>query len=210
MAESEGGGTGLGKKIGPLPAWGWAVLVGGIGGIIWFLRKSQAASAAPPADPNGAGTSGEPYAPTTIVPVNEGLAEEQTKEILAAIKALQGDDSTDDDDDDDGHKPSTQPTHTGPLPAKPPSNKPKPNPVPTKPKPKAPAKPKSVFIKARKGDTYSKIAHEYGHSWQTLWAYQLKPGVRPASTQAELKKRGPNHALFTGSTIAIPSTWKKK
>lgn len=82
---------------------------------------------------------------------------------------------------------------------------PAPAPAPSAPAP-AP-RPQTVWYTAHTGDTYSAIASKYGHSAQDLWNYQLQDGVRPADTQATLRQRGINNALFNGSSVAIPGTW---
>lgn len=67
----------------------------------------------------------------------------------------------------------------------------------------------SVFVPVTAGQSWSSIAGEYGHTWQDLWTWNLTPGVRPPGTQEVLKSRGPEDSLRVGSTVAIPTTWKK-
>lgn len=191
-------------KIGPLPAWAWAILAGGGIGLIWFLRQRK--SPAAPADTGGAATPprGDQV---DIVPVDQGMAQNQFDQlmkelrsdrdmdktmfdqVLAAIKGLQGAPST--------PKPTPTPTPT-----------PSPVPTPPPPKPAPPQDPGTNWYSVKSGDSFSSIAKRYGHGWQELWAYQLQPGIRPPETQAILKQRGPDHALFSGSSVAIPGSWK--
>lgn len=117
-------GGGVGKKFGPLPVWAWAVLLGGGVGLVWFLRNRSASAAAASSatqQPTGADT------PTSLVPINEGLSEQQYRHLKDQIEDMNGPPSTDDDDDqdDDDDKPKPKP----PTP-KPPTPKPKPKPKP--------------------------------------------------------------------------------
>lgn len=115
------GGGGLTKKIGPLPAWGWALGLGALGGLVWFWRRGKSATAA--ADSTAAGSTAD-TSPTSLIPISEGLSQTQMQSILDALKKLQGPDSDDDDDDgDDDDKPKPKPKPT-------PAPKPKPKPKP--------------------------------------------------------------------------------
>lgn len=68
--EPAGKGKGLGKKIGPLPAWGWGVIVvGGILGIM-LVRKWMADQAG--ASTSGAGVTSGGGAPNTGSPLPTG------------------------------------------------------------------------------------------------------------------------------------------
>lgn len=137
MAEEEtpppsraGGGHGLGRKLGPLPMGAWAVILGGAVGLWFFWRRSGGTkSNASTADSSAAG-SGDTM-PTSLVPINEGLSEDQYEKLLDAIKKLQGPPS---DDDDDDHPPtSTLPAPVTKPPVTKPPGTPKPNPVGKKP-----------------------------------------------------------------------------
>lgn len=97
-----GGGSGLSRKIGPLPMWVWAIGAGGLVGLVWFWRKGKNQDTA--GATSAAGGSGEDP-PTSLVPVAEGLSETQFEALLDAIKKLQGAPST---------PPSTPPPHTPP------------------------------------------------------------------------------------------------
>jgi hypothetical protein len=123
-----GGGTGLAKKIGPAPMWLWAVGLGGVAGLVWFWRKSKSSGDTTAADSSASG-SGD-TSPTAIVPINQGLSEDQTEDILGAIHKIHGPPSDDDDDDDD--KPPVISTLPAPVDHKPPVVKPKPPPKPPK------------------------------------------------------------------------------
>lgn len=133
------GGTGLGRKIGPLPLGAWAVILGGVVGLVFFLRRGKSAPADTADADSAAGGSGG-TTPTSLIPISEGLADTQYKSILDAIKGLQGKPSEDDDDDDDD--PPTKSTLPWPPPV---SGHPKP---PTKPTPAPPAShnPKTVTV----------------------------------------------------------------
>lgn len=113
-----GGGSGLSKKIGPLPVWLWAVIAGGGIGLVWFLRQKKSADTS--AADESAGGSGED-SPTSLVPINEGLSETQFQDLLDAIKKMQG--------------PPSQSTQPQPIP---PGSKPPTEHVPTPPKPHRP------------------------------------------------------------------------
>jgi hypothetical protein len=135
---SHGGGGGLNRKIGPLPMWGWAVGVGALVGLVFFLRKGKSVDTS--AADSAAGGSGD-TTPTSLIPISEGLAETQTQAILDALKKLQGPPSEDDDDDDDD---DDKPTH-GTLPGKIPPGTRIPKPVPVK-RPTPRSSPKTVTV----------------------------------------------------------------
>lgn len=197
---AEGGGAKKGVGI-HLPMWGWALILGGVGGLVYFVRKKQAAASAASSTTDTSGTGTDTSTPTEdIIPVDEGGDDSADAQLLQAINKLQGSLS----------QPSPPTGVTG-------QPKPGPTPVPVKGKPpvtkKPPAKapaPKSQWIKVKPGMSFSTVAAEYGHTWQQLWAYQLEPGVRPADTQKTLRDRGPSHALFDLSEIAVPESWQKK
>lgn len=196
MSEPFSGAT----KIGPLPAWGWALGAGGLLGLFWFLRRPAKATGTD-AQQQAPTSTGQPQ--TTVIPVDQGLSESQFKQLMAAIKKLQGQPST------------TPPVHGGDPPKQPggpitvPSPVPTPAPAPA-PTPQPPQDLGTQWVDVHPGDSFASIAARYGKGWQELWNYQLQPGVRPASTQATLRSRGPDHALFNGSSVAIPGTWRLK
>lgn len=59
------------------------------------------------------------------------------------------------------------------------------------------------IVRVQSGNTLSGIAARFGETWQQVWAYNLKPGVRPAATDRILRQRGPN-LLYPGEQIYIP------
>jgi LysM repeat protein len=103
-----------------------------------------------------------------------------------------------DDDDTPPNVPPVVPPK-GPPPKNPPPKKGGPPPRP--PRKGGPRPP--LEYKVKHGDTLSGIAQRYGTTWQALWAYNTRAGVRPASTIKTLKERGPN-LLYSGETILIP------
>lgn len=189
-------------KIGPLPAWAWAVGAGGLLGLVWFLRKPAKTTGTDASSPTTQPVyTGSPT--TTVMPVDQGLSDNQFKLLWDQLLKLQG-------------QPSTPPPSSGPPPGTTPPPFPTPppvtipSPVPTPP-PSQPAPVQDLgtqWYSVKSGDSFSSIASRYGKSWQELWNYQLQPGIRPAETQATLKSRGPDNALFSGSSVAIPGTWR--
>lgn len=123
------GGGGITKKKFGAPIWVWAVGLGGAVGLFYFWRRSKSSSTdTTSADSSSGGASGG--SDTSLVPINEGLSEDQTQSILDAIKKMHGPPSDDDDDDDD--KPPTKTPLPAPVDHKPPVVKPKPPPKPPK------------------------------------------------------------------------------
>jgi len=97
-----------------------------------------------------------------------------------------------------------QPVNVAPPTSTPGPVTPNPDPVtptPTTPKPGGNKIPPYVSVKAKSGDSISKIAARYGKSWQTVWNFNLK--YRSAATVAIMKARGPN-LIFSGTTIWVP------
>lgn len=92
-------------------------------------------------------------------------------------------------------KPTTLP---GSITGKPPVSK---NPHGKPPVTGAP-KPRATYT-VKRGDTLTSIAQQYGTTWQAIFKYNTTPGVRPASTEQTLKKRGSN-LLYAGESILIP------
>ena len=74
--------------------------------------------------------------------------------------------------------------------------------TPGKPPTQGAPKPAGTYT-VKHGDTLTSIAKKYGFTWQELYKYNTTPGVRPASTEATLKKRGPN-LLYANEKILIP------
>lgn len=175
------GGSGVNKKIGPAPIWLWAVGLGGLGGLVWFWRKNKSTGTAA-ADSSASG-SGDTSS-TTIMPINQGLSQDQTDDILGAIHKIHGPPSDDDDDDDDDEPPGKT-TLPAPVDHKPPVVKPKP----------PPKRPKTVtVVKWTKDHTpwnstlWGIATHEHVNGgWQYLQKINhlkgdpkkaLKPGMR--------------------------------
>jgi hypothetical protein len=120
-----GGGGGITKKKFGAPVWIWAVGLGGAVGLFYFWRRSKSSTDTTSADASSGGASGG--SDTSLVPINEGLSEDQTQSILDAIKKMHGPPSDDDDDDDD-KPPPAKTTLPAPVTSKPPVVKPKPPP----------------------------------------------------------------------------------
>ena len=167
---STGGGSGLGRKYAGVPLWVWTV--GGTAGVaaIWLLYRSRKAAAAAAAAP-GADTSGGQgltAGGTTILPYDQGLAQQQYQDILNAIKAGQG-------------APSTPPGPTTPAPAPKPKgdkDQPKPKPVPkpraAPPKPAPAPAPAPVartpqYATVAGGTTVQQIIDRFGLSSLTMF-----------------------------------------
>lgn len=197
----------LTSKWGPLPVWAWgAILLG----LAWAYAKYKSSKATAATDTSATDTTGtsdsssetDATAPQFIIENNmPGGGTATTSGASAPVTTPT--------------QPlpvTTPPTLTAAPPAKvsapvavvkPPA---KPAPVkatPKKPAPvKAPAK-KPIAYKVVHGDNLSTIAAKYHTTAAKLFTYNTTPGVRPAATIAELKKRGPN-LIYAGETIYIP------
>ena len=100
-------GTGLQRKAGPLPVWGWVVLgIVGVGGYIWWRRRQGAAT--PTAGDGGAVSSA-----VTAIPIPTGnvISTKQYADLLKSnadlwetIHDLQGDESKEQKADRDEDK----------------------------------------------------------------------------------------------------------
>ena len=102
--------------------------------------------------------------------------------------------------------PTNVPGPITPTPKPPVTPTPKPPPVkPIPPKPGGskpiPKIPPHYVVKAKRGDSISKIAARYKKDWRTVWNFNLK--YRNAATVAVMKARGPN-LIFAGTTIWVP------
>jgi hypothetical protein len=87
-----GGGSPFTKKIGGMPAW--VVYVGGglaigIVYVIWKGRKSPDQTSKAPATPQGTAAQQNPSNPL-ILPIDQGLTDQQVGDLVAAITSLQG------------------------------------------------------------------------------------------------------------------------
>lgn len=174
------------KKLGPLPAWAW----GGIllaAALLWSLGQSRAQ-----AKDTGAGdaTSGGEVGTVPSDQVPDFISQVYSTTINNLPSPTP----------ETPPPADTPPTKTAP-PSSPPKTTTPPKSTP-KPAPKPAAK-KPISYKVKHGDSLSSIAKKYGTTWQALWAYNTKAGVRPADTIKTLKARGPS-LLYSGETILIP------
>lgn len=91
-APAGAGGSFFQRRLAGVPVWVW--IVGGaavLGGVYYLYRQRQAAAAAAAAQNTSSSSSGQDTSPyTTIVPVDQGLANEQYQALLDALKNLQG------------------------------------------------------------------------------------------------------------------------
>jgi LysM repeat protein len=188
MAEvAQGEANFLVRKVGPAPIWVWALL-----GLVlaWAFAKyrdlKNSAAAATAAAPPGAVASSESQdvAPQFII-------EENLPTVPVSITGAPS-------------APVTMP----PVPAAPvttpPSTSPQP-PIASRPTAPPPRKTSAAPLHyiVQHGDNLSSIAARYHTTAARLFEYNTTPGVRPASTIATLRKRGPN-LLYSGETILIP------
>lgn len=113
------GGGSMGKKVGGLPVYTWAV-IGGVGvAVLWAIYRSRKAApkAASPDQTQSGGYPSYGAPATTIVPTGQGLSESQYAAILREIQKLHGKKSKrhhDDDDDKDDDKKHRSGFHTLP------------------------------------------------------------------------------------------------
>lgn len=184
----------LKSKLGPLPVWGWTLL-GTIALALFLIRQK-----------NKSGDTSQAAADQTNS--NLGSAAELANMFeVAGLMPYQGGDvyiNTTTTQNPPPSKttptpPTTKPPTTTPPTTKPPTSK---LPTPGTKKPSGPPKPVATY-RVKKGDTLSSIAKKYGFTWQQLYKYNTTSGVRPASTIATLKARGPNK-LFSNEAILIP------
>ena len=178
----------LKSKAGPLPIWAWT-----LGGVItlalYLTHKKQ--------------TSGQTKAAADQTNSDLGSAAELANMFnIAGLMPYQGGNvyvntTETQNPPSSPSKPSgggTVPVHSEPGP---PYGKPGGNP-PTK---GAPA-PRAVYT-VKHNDTLGGIAAKYGLDANTLFKYNTTPGVRPAATEATLKKRGKN-LIYANEKILIP------
>jgi LysM repeat protein len=174
------------QKWGPLPVWGWGLAVLAIAWGYSKYKSNKSAQASATSDqasvtpPTDSGES-EATAPQFIIENNQ-----PSYPIATPVGP-----ST----------PVVTPPTTTPAPptttTPPPTTKPT---TPAKPVAKAPIK---YVVKS--GDNLSTIAAKYKTTAAKLFTYNTTPGVRPASTIATLKSRGPN-LIYAGETILIPQS----
>ena len=102
------GGSFFQRRVAGVPVWVWIVGGAAVLGAVYFLYRRRANAATQAANAQTSSTSsGQDTSPyTTIVPVDQGLANEQYQALLDALKNLQGAPST----------PTTPPAGTGTVP----------------------------------------------------------------------------------------------
>lgn len=177
----------LKSKAGPLPIWAWTLL--GTIALALFLMRQKSKN-----------TNDKAAADQTNSDLGSA-AELANMFEVAGLMPYQGGDvyiNTTNEKNPPASKgtPSGQ-GHTGHhWPPGPPTEHP--GPPSTKGAPKAQA----TYV-VKHNDTLTSIGRKYGFSWQELYKYNTTPGVRDASTEATLKKRGPN-LLYAGEKILIP------
>lgn len=171
------------QKWGPLPVWGWGL---GILVIAWAYSKYKS---------NKAAQATSDQAATDTSTVDSGESQATAPQFIIENNLPSG--------------PVTTPVAPAPPVVTPPGTSPAP-PVSTPPpsKPSTPSKPTAkapITYTVKHGDTLSAIAAKYKTTASKLFTYNTTPGVRPASTIATLKSRGPN-LLYAGETILIPQS----
>jgi LysM repeat protein len=185
------GGIGetLKSKAGPLPVWAWTLL-GSIALALYLMRKkSQSGTDKAAADQTNSdlGSAAELANMFEVA----GLMPYQGGDVYINTTTSQNPPSSPSKPSGGGHDKGGS---TGSLPGT--ANPPGKPPVKGAPKPRA-------TYTVKHGDTLSGIAKKYGTTWQALFKYNTTPGVRPADTERELKKRGPN-LLYANEKILIP------
>lgn len=184
------GGIGetLKSKLGPLPVWVWTLL-GTITLALFLISKknkgdtSQAAADQTNSDLGSAAELANMFEVAGLMPYQGG-------DVYINTTQPQNPPSS-------PSKPHGPPWHppTGGG-AKPPSS------GGGKPPTKGAPKPRATYT-VKHGDNLSKIAAKYGTTADALFKYNTTPGVRPAETEATLKKRGKN-LIYSGEKILIP------
>lgn len=168
------------QKWGPLPVWGWGLI---LLGLAWGYSKYKSTKKTASSD-----TSVTP-------PADSGESEATAPQFIIENNMPQG------------NTPVTTPvgpstpvvTPPGTTPGPPVSQPPPPSKTPT------PTKKNPIKYVVKHGDTLSGIAGKYKTTASKLFTYNTTPGVRPASTIATLKSRGPN-LIYAGETILIPQS----
>jgi len=180
-------GSTLKSKLGPLPVWAWTLL-GTIALALFLIRQkgktdtSKAAADQTNSDLGSAANLANMFEVAGLMPYQGGDVYINT--------------TTTQNPPPSPSKP-TPTTLPGKLPTGPGSVT-----WPPKPGAKGAPAPRTTYV-VKHGDTLSGIAKKYGTTWQALYKYNTTPGVRPASTEATLKKRGPN-LLYANEKILIP------
>lgn len=187
----------LTRQVGPLPVWGWGLL--GVGGAL-LISKFRTPKAVP--------AEAQPTQ-TPVTTSLTGVPDFITQNYITIPYTPPG-------------QPGPTAPKPGPVPKPIPTPTPTPTPSPTPPPatpPPAPApQPQQnggwnewtnpITYTVKTGDTLSSIAAKYGLSWWDLWWYNTETDLRPASTRATIKARGPNTAGYAGSTWLIPEKGK--
>lgn len=178
----------LKQKIGPLPTWAWALGGTIVLALVLINRKNKNAQSKAAADQTNSdlGSASELANLFNIA----GLMPYQGGNVYVNTTETQNPPASASNPTGGG----TIPVHSEPGP---PYGKPGGNP-PTKGAPK----PRAVYT-VKHNDTLGGIAAKYGLDANTLFKYNTTPGVRPASTENELKKRGKN-LIYAGEKILIP------
>lgn len=172
----------LTRQVGPLKTWVWMLI--GLGLALAYALYNQRKHAAATADAGATGTAtGSGDIPDDYATGNNTVPDFISQNYVNTTVN------------------NNIPTQTLPPTAPPPKDTTTPPTTPTTP---TPTTPKHTTYVVKKGDSLSKIAKKYGTTWQKLWTYNTTKGVRPDSTIATLKKRGPN-LLYSGEKILIPS-----
>lgn len=78
----------LTRKIGPLPGWQWAALVGGLGGVAWYVIRGRNAATSTAGAAGAAGSGG--IDPATGLPYSNAYGPGMGGEVLAPIVIQNG------------------------------------------------------------------------------------------------------------------------
>jgi LysM repeat protein len=183
-----GFGETLKSKLGPLPVWAWTLL-GSIALALFLIRqKSKGGSTKAAADQTNSDLG--------------SAAELANMFEVAGLMPYQGGDVYINTTTTQNPPPGkTLPTPIGGLPWHPPSGNPPPGGSGTPPVHGAP-KPRATYT-VKPNDTLTSIAKKYGTTATAIFKYNTTPGVRPAATEALLKKRGKN-LIYANEKILIP------
>lgn len=185
------GGIGdtLKQKVGPLPIWAWTLLGTILLALVLMRSKNKNAATTKSAADQTNSDLGSAAELANMFEV-AGLMPYQGGDVYINTTTPQN--------------PPASPGKPTPLPwpvhGKPPIHIPG-GTTPGHPIPGAP-KPRTVYT-VKKGDNLTKIALKYGTTYQALFKYNTTPGVRSASSEATIKKRGKN-LLMPGEKILIP------
>lgn len=182
--------TTLKSKAGPLPVWAWTLL-GSIALALVLIRKK-----------NKSGDTSKAAADQTNSDLGSA-AELANMFEVAGLMPYQGGDvyintTTTQNPPPSPGTPTTLPGH---IPGKPPVHQPHNGGGGTPPIHGAP-KPRATYT-VKHGDTLTSIAKKYGTTADAIFKFNTTPGVRPADTEAVLKKRGKN-LIYANEKILIP------